>query len=172
MGILIGSRPQFGIEYELLPGEQACGSWMFGKCCYWIADQMVGDYDLGASLGDVLTCLPWIVGDNGKRDEPRLYALSASEVMNILDDILWRGGVEDGVKVHVDTPARFKIEPDIDVFDGFRAYCVSDGRAARLMWIADDWSSPRETSCPTELVNSTIQAFYEALRSIEHQSSE
>lgn len=139
---------------------------MFGKCCYWIASNMVGDYELGTSLRDVLFSYPHIVGDNGNRFEPRLCRLQASDMYDILEGILYRGDIDNKDKRFIEMAARFSIKPDIDVFDGVRVFCVSCDGLARLVFRHGEMANPQEAKVPIEIVESTLSYFLQALELI------
>ena len=50
--MLFGDKKKFGIQVEL--DFQYGGEWLYGKFCYWINNEMIGDFDMGSSLRDVL----------------------------------------------------------------------------------------------------------------------
>jgi hypothetical protein len=165
MGSLIGDRENFAVEFELLTKPADANSWMFGKCCYWIANKMVGNYDLGTSLRDVLASLPWIVGDNGSRQSPELYQLPAQEICVILEGILNTGEIGPEDNRFIDAAAKFSIVPPVDIFNNVRVFCVANGPNARIMYrqSVSPLMLPREKNLPIENVESTLAEFYRAL---------
>ncbi|CAH1193821.1 hypothetical protein PAECIP111893_00562 [Paenibacillus plantiphilus] len=85
--MIVGDRSFFAVEFEL---DQEYGSdWLFGKFCYWIRDRRLGDYELGASLRDVLFSLDTLVQDNGNRTHLDLFGLTRSDLFTRLDGALF-----------------------------------------------------------------------------------
>ena len=64
----------FAASYEL--EQNYDGAWLLGKFCYWIGGELVGDYELGTSLRDVLIVLRSVVRDNGNRENSSLFKLT------------------------------------------------------------------------------------------------
>jgi Immunity protein 42 len=159
----IGLRTQFAIDFEVLPEPAAGGAWLFGKCCYWIGGDMVGNYDLGTSLRDVLGLLPYIVGDNGSRNEPRLFDLATDQTYDLLKKLLCSDEIQQNDPRYVETAARFLIMPRVDVFDNYLVFCVGCGESARLIYKHREWPGPREVRASLNLVESTIRSFYDEL---------
>ena len=77
----------FAASYEL---NQTYGcAWLFGKFCYWIGGESIGDYELGTSLRDVLIVLRAVVRDNGNRENHSLFKLTSEELFRRLDSVLY-----------------------------------------------------------------------------------
>lgn len=47
-----GETERFAIEWEL--DHDLAGHFLLGKVCFWAGNARIGDYDLGATLSDVL----------------------------------------------------------------------------------------------------------------------
>lgn len=124
---------------------------------------MVGDYDLGTSLRDVLVSYPHIVGDNGTRQCPSLCGSSAAYVCDVLDGILYRGDIARDDIRFIEAAARFSIEPKVDVFSKVSVYCLGCDITARLIARQVDEATIREFRTPLSLVETTISTFYALL---------
>jgi Immunity protein 42 len=129
-----GNTKEFAISYEL--DINSCGSWLFGKFCYWIGDKMVGDYDMGTSLRDVLLLLRSIVTDNGSRENINLFRLSREELYLRLDSTLYGGGERSNYEELAEEEcwARFQIFPSVDIFDEWKIYLIDSPPKARIVY--------------------------------------
>jgi hypothetical protein len=119
--MLIGNKQTIAVEYEL--NENHGNAWMFGKICYWIDGTQVGDYELGTSLRDVFSQLKYLVHDSGNRDGIGLCALSPEEIFNTLDKALYSKTRNSDAELF-DTPARFEIGMQVDVFDQWKIFLI------------------------------------------------
>lgn len=116
--MLIGHKSSFAIEYSL---DRDCGGvWMFGKMCYWIHDEQVGNYDVGTSLRDIFLQFRSIIMDCGNRSEPFLCN-DNNDPYSLLDKILYS---DDQPGNLLDTPSRFDIRPPVDIFDDWKIYLI------------------------------------------------
>lgn len=117
-----GERNTFAIHLEL--NSDPGGAWLFGRICYWIGGEQVGDYEQGTSLRDVFFNLKWIVHDCGNRRGDRLCHRRPEELFELLDQSLY--GVEELPPTLwlPESPARFDIRPPVDIFDGWKLYLV------------------------------------------------
>jgi Immunity protein 42 len=129
-----GNTKEFAISYEL--DVNSCGSWLFGKFCYWIGGEIVGDYDVGTSLRDVLLLLRSIVIDNGNRENVNLFGLSHEELYMRLDSTLYGGGERSDYEELAEEEcwARFKIFPSVDIFDDWKIYLIDSPPKARIVY--------------------------------------
>lgn len=59
----------------------------------------VGDYELGSSLQDILTCLPTIINDNGNRQNSYLFNLPTQELFDRFDNAMY--GAENLQYAHI-----------------------------------------------------------------------
>lgn len=113
--MLIGDKKSFAVEFEL--DNDFNGAWLFGKICFWISGMQVGDYELGASLRDVMPSLQTIVKDCERRD---LEGLSSVTAALLVDAELY--GDPLPASAELEMPARFNVCPEIDVFDEWKIY--------------------------------------------------
>jgi len=70
MGIVVGEKSRFAIEYQL--DLRYGGVWLYGAFCYWIADERVGDFEAGTSLRDALFQIEQVLKGRGRRDNDEL----------------------------------------------------------------------------------------------------
>jgi hypothetical protein len=128
-----GHKTRFGIAVEL--DENHGGSWLFGRFCYWIAGEMVGDYNSGTSLRDVLFQMKYIIDDRGKRFSPDLLNFSNEKMFHLIFSALSEGDDEIFRYVKDDLiPARFDVCIPADIFDSWRIFLVDGANDARLLY--------------------------------------
>jgi Immunity protein 42 len=130
-----GDVATFAVSYEL--NQDYGGSWLFGKFCYWIGGELVGDYELGTSLRDVLTVLGAVVRDNGNRENINLFKLSSEELYRRLDCALyggWDGDSEYEKLAQEECWARFQIHLQVDIFDHWKVYLIDSPPEARVVY--------------------------------------
>jgi Immunity protein 42 len=129
-----GNIKEFAISYEL--EENYNGAWLFGKFCFWIGGKMVGDYELGTSLRDILAPLRWMVIDNGNRENIILFKLSSEELHTRLDNTLCGGGETSEYEelALIETWARFQISPSVDIFDEWKIYLIDSPPKSRIAY--------------------------------------
>lgn len=129
--MLFGKKKSFAIEVDI--DKNFGNEWIFGKCCYWINGRMVGKYDEGTSLRDVLFQMKYILGDSGKRLRPGLLNLEYVEVIKIAEEIeefdganqMWSEGNLPGASINVRIP--------VDVFDEWKIYLIDGKVSSRLI---------------------------------------
>jgi hypothetical protein len=63
-----GDRQTFAVAVQL--DDDLGGSWLFGHLCYWISNQLVGDFETTTSLSGTIGHMYYIVKDAGKRECP------------------------------------------------------------------------------------------------------
>jgi hypothetical protein len=131
---IIGDPSRFAIEYEL--DENHGGVWTYGRFCYWCGGRRVGDYELGASLRDVLFQLEQLVKHYERlRANPRFDAMSASTVFHTLHAAFCRDIDDDTFALAAEEQwRRHEVIPNVDVFDDWKGFLVEDERAARLVF--------------------------------------
>ena len=126
-----GDKTRFAIQWEL--NSDHAGHWLLGKVCFWIGGMMVGDYDSGATLSDVLVGLKYPVGDCGNRRSERFCKMEPGDAFatiyaglreyeeplsSIVDDESW---------------ARFDVAIGVDVFDRWQLYIFDFDGYSRLL---------------------------------------
>lgn len=118
-----GDREIFGISVEV--NENNTSEWLFGKFCYWINCEQIGDFDLGTSLREVLFEMKWIVNDRGNRSGDNLCRRPLNEVFVIIDQALYESDEPSVSEADpLEMPARFEIVLPIDVFGSWKSYLV------------------------------------------------
>lgn len=126
---MIGDPSRFALEHEL--DADPHGVWLFGRVCFWVAGDRVGDFELGTSLRDVLFLLEEGRRDAGRRENQRFASLPAAELVEELERGLAAGEACDAAIN--EQWARHCITPIVDVFDAWRVYLVEVDLKARVL---------------------------------------
>jgi hypothetical protein len=142
---LLGDTSRFAVQYEL--DEEQGGPWLFGKFCYWIGGQRVGNYELGTSLRDVLFQLIQVLRDKGYRLNDELFAMSTDELAIVLDRGLFgRNPSPYDERSMEEEWARHNLTLTVDIFDGWKVFGVESDWNLRIVVMKTDGSAPiRET---------------------------
>jgi hypothetical protein len=131
----IGADREFAINVDL---DEAFGDeWLFGKIGYVIGNTLVGDYNLGASLRDVLLQMHLIFSDAGKRETSRFVGKGSDDLFDTVWSTLYgdgRNGLED--VANEECWAKHDITIPIDVFDNVRVFQFDEGAVSRIIWKA------------------------------------
>lgn len=77
--MIIGNKETFAAQFEL--DDDYDGKWMLGKFCFYIQNEMVGYYDMGATLSDVMNCLNYVIQDKPLRYYPKLFSIDAKIIL-------------------------------------------------------------------------------------------
>jgi len=160
---LFGDKSLLAVEFEL--DKDHCGAWLFGRFCYWVAGQQVGNYPEGTSLRDVLFELEPIIRDAGKRQHEEFSLLPPSQVFRRLYAALY-GPTEspDDQRALEETWARFRINPEVDIFDGWLVFLVDGVSGERIMWGAPALDAAvHETTLPRGLFDGLLRRAYDEL---------
>nr|WP_063571221.1 Imm42 family immunity protein [Luteibacter rhizovicinus] len=124
--MIIGEKTSFAIEFDL--DKDFGGAWIFGRFCYWVGGSMLGDYDLGTSLRDVLFLMTQVVGDSGNRFSS-MCDMDAGEVFHALNETLY------GTAEIVDLAGRFDVSIPVDVFDDVKIFLLDcQGGTSKLLY--------------------------------------
>ena len=128
-----GDKDRFAITIDL--NENHGGAWLFGRICYWIAGNIVGNYEEGTSLRDALFQMRYVYGDCGQRTCPALMQLPNEKAFELISGALRRGSSEIYEYLSDDfMPARFDVCIHIDVFDDWEIYLIEDGANAKILY--------------------------------------
>jgi hypothetical protein len=166
--MLFGNRENFGIEVEL--DKDYGGAWLYGKFCYWINGIQVGDYELGTSLRDALIAMKWIVYDCGKRDGEILCNMPPQEIFIILDNALYAISEDEIDKSKLpDTPARFNVCINIDVFFGWKIFLIECSEMAKIIFKQNNNPEINLFSLPKDLFDSAIKSCYDYLDKLDER---
>jgi hypothetical protein len=134
--MLYGERVGFAIEFEL--NEHSGGTWMFGRFCYWIGGEQVGDFEEGTSLRDVLFSMRCIIGDAGKRTAPSLALCDGKKIFRVIHESLNESGDDLERLIPADfMPARFDVCPHVDIFDAWHIYLVDTQNLSKIVYSTD-----------------------------------
>lgn len=140
-----GDKSRFAIAIDL--DREHGGAWLFGRICYWIGNAIVGRYDLGTSLRDVLFQITYILGDRGKRTCSALLHLEKEKLFSIILDAL--NEKNNNILQYTGQdflPARFDVRIPVDVFDTWRVFLVEGDGAAKLLYRESEFSEVVETT--------------------------
>jgi hypothetical protein len=130
-----GNTHVFAVSYEL--NQDYGDSWLFGKFCYWIGGMMVGDYEMGTSLRDMIMVLASIVRDNENREDYYLSKLTTEELYNRLNNSLFGNETENSKYNDIaqdECWSRFDICPAIDIFDCWSIYLVDSPPESKIVY--------------------------------------
>lgn len=127
----LGNRNRFAIQWDL--DLQNCGRLLFGRTCYWVNGTMIGDFELGASLSDVLVSLSYPVGDSGDRDSDRFCPMTGEDAFALVHRGIFESDEAIAREVDHERWARFNISLPVDVFDGYRMYLFDCHSESRLL---------------------------------------
>ena len=128
-----GDRTRFAITVEL--NEKHGGLWMFGRFCYWIAGQPIGNYEEVTSLRDILFRMRYFHSDRGQRACPELMKLSTEKIFSVISAALKDNDAEIYNYISEEfTFARFDISIHVDVMDNFEIYLVEDKSASKILY--------------------------------------
>ncbi|WP_242772456.1 Imm42 family immunity protein [Brevibacillus parabrevis] len=144
--MLVGEPAKFAIEFEL--DQNYGGVWLFGRICYWIANEQIGEYEMGTSLRDVLFALDSIKNDTGNRVSNALFSLDATILYNSLNKALYESSEPSAINTMVkeEACARFNITLPVDVFDPWKIFLVENQEESRLLLKKND-SGPQQQIC-------------------------
>jgi hypothetical protein len=163
--MIFGDRSKFAVQFQL--DQNYGGEWLFGKFCYWINGQQVGDYNLGTSLRDVLFLLVSIVRDNGQRKSTELYALDKDEFYSRLNTALY--GTEPSPYSNnalEETWARFNVTLHVDVFDSCKVFLVEKEDNARFVFKKSEEGHIHEAKCEPGEFDAVIHKTYTELNKL------
>lgn len=132
--MLFGDKDQFAVQAEI--DEHHGGVWLFGKFCYWITGNQIGNYDLGTSLRDVWLQMHWVVRDCGNRKGGPLCRLEPKETFVRLDELLYgpKELVSDSISDLIESPARFDIRIPVDTFDEWKLYLLECDSSSLILY--------------------------------------
>jgi hypothetical protein len=163
--MLYGDKARFGIEFEL--NEHPGGAWMFGKFCYWIGGEQVGDFDEGTSLRDVLFSMKYIVGDAGKRTAPSLASCEGQDIFRAIRDYLNDAGDELTKLIPTDfVPACFDVCPPIDIFGTWHIYLVDTRELSKIVCSSDGGDNVKKIDLALGEFDAVASTTYSKLNSL------
>lgn len=135
--MLYGDKTRFAIQFQL--NEHSGGAWMFGRFCYWIRGERVGDFDEGTSLRDVLFSMRDIIADGGKRTAPSLARCDEKQIFRLIQESLSERGDDLARLIPAELmPACFDVCPHIDIFNAWHMYLVDAQDTSKIVYSRDD----------------------------------
>ena len=129
--MIFGDPARFAVSITL--DDDHGGAWLFGRLCYWINGQRVGDWESGTSLRDTLRDITSIARDRGQRENCGLFHLPAETAFSRLDRTLY-GGHDPASEERVETASYHDIVPTVDVFFNWKGYLIECEGQARLLY--------------------------------------
>lgn len=161
--MLIGDKKNFAVEYELEPDSG--GEWMYGKICYWIKGEVIGNYELSTSLRDVLFQMKYLVGDSGKRNDDYLCTQLPKKVFYLLNESIY-GDSENALGEFPVSPARFEITIPVDVFDHWRIFLIDCSNYSTVLYKRIEDKEVRSAQLYLNEYDNAIRRLYDDLESI------
>lgn len=162
---ILGQPNAFAAEYELSPDYG--GIWMFGKFRYWCGGIVVGDFDVGTSLRDVLFQLEQMRRDVGNRRNDRFLGMLPDQTARLLNAGLFgERDIAPRELAENEQWARHNIAPEVDIFDNWRAFLVEGLTAGRLIFGRFPFQDIRSIDVPVGEVDAVLEATRASLRNI------
>ncbi|AXA44914.1 Imm42 family immunity protein [Rhizobium leguminosarum] len=128
-----GDRTRFAITVEL--NENHGGLWMYGRFCYWIAGESIGNYDAVTSLRDILFRMRYLHSDRGQRTCPELMKLSTEKMFSVISAALRNDDDEIYNYIPEEFPfARLDVGIHVDVMDNYDIYLVDNKYASKILY--------------------------------------
>jgi hypothetical protein len=167
---LVGEPSRFAVEYDLNTDHGS--EWMFGRFCYWCGGRLVGDYELGTSLRDVLFQLDQFARDRRRRASRRFSTMPAIAVFRLIDGALFgRADLNNARAAEEEQWARHSIFPSVDVFDSWKGFLVEDEQTARLIFAHNPYLDVTELRLKAGEVDTVLDGVRNALTEIYEQNS-
>ncbi|MBT9096600.1 hypothetical protein KFZ76_02595 [Methylovulum psychrotolerans] len=161
--MLIGDKQRFAVEYAL--DLNSGGEWMYGKLCYWLDGESIGDYELGTSLRDVLSQLKYLLYDSGKRNADGLCLQAPEKVFYQLNEAIY--GDSKNVRGEMpDSPARFEITIPVDAFDQWKIFLIDCNGYSTVLYKGIEDQNVRTAQLLLGEYDHVIGKLYKALESI------
>lgn len=160
----VGDPEKFAAQYEL---DRNSGSeWMFGRFCYWCAGHQVGDYEVKASLRDVLFQLERSTNWVADRRSSRFCSLAPDDVFRLLDAGLF--GTEEKWQREAEQEmwARHDIAPPVDVFDEWKVFAVDCDLLTRVIFAQDPYVDVRMVEVEAGRVTQVLKRICEELSTL------
>jgi hypothetical protein len=160
--MLYGDKARFAIEFEL--NEHSGGTWMFGRFCYWIGGEQVGDFEEGTSFRDVLFSMRYIIGDAGKRTAPPLALCDGKKIFRVIQESLNESGDDLTRLIPADfMPACFDVCPHVDIFNAWHIYLVDTQELSKVVYSADGGNNVKTVELAVGEFDAVASAAYREL---------
>ena len=125
----LGNRKRFAIQWDI--DLDTCGPLLYGRVCFWVTDNMIGNYDACNSLLEVLGNLTYLVGDCGDRDSSRFCSMTAHDAFSLVQRGLFESDDTVSSIVESERWARFDVSLPVNGLSSYRMYlfdCQSESR--------------------------------------------
>ncbi len=159
---IIGDPKRFAAIVEL--SSNSGGVWLYGKCCFRIVGVDLGDYELGASLRDVLMSLEVGARDWNRRQSCRFSEMSSREAFDELQSVLGKFVDESENQIAWEEEwVRFKFLPEDSVFDEWEAYVVENEGLERVIFSKRPFLEVHEAILRAGECDEVLREMYEVL---------
>ena len=126
-----GDPNRFAMSVELDPYNHG-GHMLYGRACYWIGGQRIGDWDEGWSLGTVHAHITGIVKDSGRRENCATFHLPSEVAFHRLDAALYGPGPDTDNFAEVATYC--DVAEQLPMLGEWKIYLVECEGRARLLY--------------------------------------
>jgi len=133
--IIIGNKETFAVQFEL--DDDCSGKWMLGKFCFYINNQMIGDYNMGATLSVVLNDFHYIKNDIIKQESSKLFNLNDRQILGLIVRYCYDDFAIDSYLSENADPNCFRISIGDECMDAFFLYVVNNGQEAKIIYGKD-----------------------------------
>jgi len=158
--MVIGDKRRVAVEFELDPDPG--GFWLYGKCCFWINENMIGDYSMGTSLGDIFIHIQRHVKYCGERSVD-CNNLDSETMFNYFNRAAynWDGNKYEYSEGEIELVRRCDISIHDEAFDEWKMFLVDcDILTSRIIYSSDEgWNVKEGILVPGEF-DSVIKRFY------------
>ena len=145
---------------------------MYGRFRYWCGGREVGNFKLVTSLRDVLFMLEGMRRDIGKRQNPRFWQMSPTDMFRLVDGGLF--GQRDIAPLELSIEeqwARHNISPPVDVFDDWKLFLVEDATKGRIVFSQSPYSEVREVAVSAGEVDTVLESTRVALEDVYNRET-
>lgn len=132
--MLIGDRNSFAVEFSVT--EPRIEHWLYGNICYWVGNQMIGDYRLSCTLNGAVGALVQLLAYAGDRYNKDLLDRPANNAFLSIFDRLYVDSGQSDAQVQSDKRNywRFQVIPfGLNVFDYWMCFLIEDDDIGRFL---------------------------------------
>ena len=126
-----GDPTRFAMSVELDPDDHG-GHMLYGRACYWIGGQRIGDWDGGASLGSVHAHITRIVKDSGRRENCVVFHTPSEVAFHRLDAAIYGPGPD--VDNFAEVATYCDVKAHLSILVGWKVFLVECKGRARLLY--------------------------------------
>ncbi len=161
--IIIGDPERFALRISL--NADYAGAWLFGKFCYVVNGQDVGDFHRGTSLRDVYFQMHYVFIGKGKRFSRRFCEMAANSAFDNLFQALYGDGCSgENITATEENWIHHDLSVRSDLFCGVKIFQIDGNDGSRLIWKFSPFDSTVPTSefvVPLGTTENAIEVFEE-----------